>query len=232
MDERTVIVLPILRKALADNYSRERDGIHVSDLVLCPRQSVFRKIDPKPLSDVELMFFSLGASHHAAVQALMKSLGEERVQIEKKIKYKDITGSIDLVIDGIPTEIKTQRTKTHSVKSHYTSQLKCYMAMLGSEIGKIITIGLINYEKPFEEFDINMQEWELEEQRMWLEIEAKQYKIALDSKKPLLARHVIGSELEWKCSSCPFRKECWTSEGYKVRQTFEKNAWKETYYKE
>ena len=43
-------------------YSKPRSGWHVTDIALCPRQRVFKAIDPLPLTDKELNMYSSGES--------------------------------------------------------------------------------------------------------------------------------------------------------------------------
>ena len=50
-----------------------RKGWHVTDIALCPRQRVFKVIDPLPLTDKELNMYSSGRAVHEAVQWLFMS---------------------------------------------------------------------------------------------------------------------------------------------------------------
>jgi hypothetical protein len=43
-----------------ERYARPRKGWHVMDIALCPRQRVFKAIDPLPLMDKELNMYSSG----------------------------------------------------------------------------------------------------------------------------------------------------------------------------
>ena len=48
----------IMRETMEEWYSRPRKGWHVTDIALCPRQRVFKEIDPLPLTDKELNMYS------------------------------------------------------------------------------------------------------------------------------------------------------------------------------
>jgi hypothetical protein len=50
--------IAMMREAMKEWYSRPRTGWHVSDIVLCPRQRVFKEIDSLPITDKDLNFFS------------------------------------------------------------------------------------------------------------------------------------------------------------------------------
>jgi hypothetical protein len=51
-----------LMDSVNEHCSKPRPKIHVSDLVLCPRQSVFRKIMPKPNTERELFYLVPGGT--------------------------------------------------------------------------------------------------------------------------------------------------------------------------
>jgi len=61
------------KQGLRRKYSKEkRTGIHVSDLLLCPRKSIFDKIKPQKIGDLELSFFTTGRMAHEAIQATVE----------------------------------------------------------------------------------------------------------------------------------------------------------------
>jgi len=89
--------LSLLRAVLKDWYSKPREGWHVTDVVMCPRQRVFKQIDPIPPSptDREINMFSSGKSTHEAIQKLFMS-NRMRFEVEKYVEHAGIQGSIDI----------------------------------------------------------------------------------------------------------------------------------------
>jgi len=210
-------LIPSLLDALKEEYSKERGNtVHVSDLIYCPREAVFRRLRSSDLTNAELMFFSTGKAYHEILQSLLKWLGRKNVQIEKKVNHEGVVGHIDAVVNGIPCEFKSHRSREHKPKDHYIQQLKCYIAMLGSNVGKLISIGLQIYDEPFKEFDVVMTDSEMKEQLDWIEREEKQFKEAVDKKDWKLARAVKDDgNLNWKCKNCKFQKDCFDYENSK-----------------
>ena len=219
MSNQQESILEDMREALREEYGKERSGIHISSLTLCPREQVFRLLRPHELDDKSLMFFTMGSGQHQILQSLLKWFGKKNIQIEKKISYNGVVGHVDAVIKGIPLEIKTTRSKSHEAKLHYLIQLKCYCAILGSNIGKLITVGLINYNEPFHEHTIVMSESEIKKQLEWIDKEAAQFKEAVDKKDWTIARAVKDDkDLNWKCTACVFSKECFDYENNKTKR--------------
>lgn len=203
--------------ALKEEYGKERgNSVHVSDLIYCPREAIFRRLRSSDLTNAELMFFSTGKAYHSILQSLLRWLGRKNVQIEKKVTYEGVVGHIDAVVNGVPCEFKSHRSKQHQTKDHYIQQLKCYISMLGSNTGKLISIGLQIYDEPFKEFDVVMTDSEMKEQLEWIKREATQFKTALEQKDWKLARAVKDDKnLCWKCDHCKFREDCFDHENKK-----------------
>ena len=211
-------IIPTLIESLKEEYSKERgNSVHVSDLIYCPREAIFRRLRQHELKPVELMFFSTGQAYHTILQSLLRWLGKKNVQIEQKVNYNDVVGHVDAIINKIPCEFKSHRSKTHQTKPHYVQQLKCYMSILGSNVGKLISIGLTIYDQPFKEFDVIMTDSEIKKQLEWIDKEATQFKLVLEKKDWKLARAVKEDKnLNWKCNNCAFQKECFAFENAKV----------------
>ena len=67
-----------------NEYGKEREGIHVSDLLYCPRKTCYNKIDPRPINNKQLNFFTSGKAIHGALQSLVKK-NPDRYEIEKEV---------------------------------------------------------------------------------------------------------------------------------------------------
>lgn len=197
--------------ALKNKYDTEmRDGIHVTDLTLCSRKSVFRKLQPTALTMKELNFFTSGRAIHEAIQSLADP---DRFEIEKEVMFNGVTGHVDLydVQNNIPIECKSMRVaKVENPKSFHVEQLKDYMTMLGASTGVILYQCLLNFDdKPFVEFEVHMTQKELDERMNDIGLRYRLHKKALDKKDAMLAPYVLKDpNMNWLCKSCPYLKKC------------------------
>jgi len=224
------MILETLLESLTEEYSKPRPGIHVSDITLCPRESCFRILDPKPITNTQLNFFTSGKAIHEALQSLVKKY-PERFEIEKEVKLGDIVGHIDLFDKQyhIPIEAKSARVKTmEEPKAHYIKQLEAYMALTGADKGIILVQCLLNYdENPFVEFEHSMTENERHAVLKELRTDATILKIGLASQDPSVVRHIYYDDtLNWKCENqrtgkkyCPYWEPC---EKMRIEVTAEK----------
>lgn len=205
--------LDLLTVALKNKYDTEyRSGIHISDLTLCPRKSVFRRVEPQALTLKELNFFTSGRAIHDVIQTLCKS-NENRFEIEKEIEHKGITGHVDLYDreNNIPIECKSYRTKElKEPKPFHVNQLKNYMAVLNAPKGVILYQLLMNFDnKPFVEFEVTMTDKERKATLRKLENLAENMSNALEQKNPAKAVHVMNDkDLNFQCNSCPYYQQC------------------------
>jgi CRISPR/Cas system-associated exonuclease Cas4 (RecB family) len=226
--------LNLLIKSLENKYNNEnRTGVHVSDLVLCPRKAVFRKVDPQPLKMEELGYYTSGRAIHEAIQTLAQHYNDEnfrsalenakfgekcvipkgRFEEEKLVEWNGIEGHIDLFDseNRVPIECKSTRLKDiKEPNKHHVKQLKAYMAFLGLHKGSILYQLLLNSDgKPFEEFEIEMEDEEAKELLQTLLLDKELYLEALEKKDPMIARGVVNDkDLSWLCRNCPHLKEC------------------------
>lgn len=208
--EEDYIVL--MREVMDEWYSRPRQGQHVTDVTMCPRQKVFRETDPVPTTDNELNIYSSGRAVHEAVQFLFRSM-RNRFEIEKYVEHDNIEGSVDIYDKkkNIPIEFKTVRSgHIDQPRSFQVDQLKYYMSMLSASTGYMIYQCLMNFEnKAWRVFKVIMTEEERKEQLSKLVREIKSLQAAKKAKDPSLARHVYhNKDLNWLCKNCPYSKEC------------------------
>lgn len=215
-----VRLLDLLTEALEDKYRKqERKGIHLSELVLCPRQAVCRRLDPKPLSLNTIAFFVSGQAMHEAIQYLAIWLGRKRVWIEKRVKCQGVFCTVDLVIDDdLVVEVKTTTSKKLDLRPHYKDQCEGYMAATNIQRGKILVFSLTNYDQRFQVHDIQMTDEQLETKRKWIEREGKQQKLAIRKKNWKLARAIKdNTNLNWLCRECQYKQPCFEYEETKVQ---------------
>jgi RecB family exonuclease len=206
------MILEELYTSLYEEYNKVRDGIHVSDITLCPREACFRRLDPKPLTNTDLNFFTSGKAIHEALQSLIKKY-PDRFELEKEVKFGDIVGHIDIFdkTNHIPIEAKSARVKTmEEPKAHYLKQLEAYMALTNADTGIILVQCLLNYEdKPFLEFEHKMTAEQRKAVLSQLQTDAIMLKVGILEQDPSLVRHInYDLTLNWKCRYCPYAKPC------------------------
>lgn len=185
---------------------------HVSDTVLCPRQGVFRVLNPgSPYPKQMRNWVLCGKQIHTAAQNL---LNPERFEVEKEVKTASgIVGHVDIYIkdENKPVEYKTTRSARKNLpKSFHKEQLKRYMAMLNSPDG-VLFYQLINdfSEDPFLQYDIHTNEQEKREVLKNMEYDRIEREEAIKKKDPSIARAIrYNKELNWLCSDCPFNVAC------------------------
>jgi CRISPR/Cas system-associated exonuclease Cas4 (RecB family) len=209
---------PETKTRLLDNmnerFSKPRPEIHVSDLVYCNRQTVFRKLKPKPNTERELSYFSAGRGHHDVLEGLH---GAER-EVERE--WSEIQAHYDL-LDKTVLEVKTTRSFKRDIKAHWIRQLAYYCAIENQSVGKLIILYLFSqratkknpnpspdlietYTITFPDLDVIRRDLL---QRRDLLIKA------LDAKNPVLAPGVRSdAENSWLCRNCSYKTECDASE--------------------
>jgi len=209
--------IEVLTSALRDKFDNDtRTGVHVSDLTMCPRKAVWRKLNPEPCTMRDLNFFTSGRSIHDTIQTLANH-DSKKFEIEKSVEWEGISGHIDLVDteNNIPIECKSARMKEMNVvKPHYVEQLKAYMAILGSKTGTILVQLLMHFDdKPFVEFEVTMDDSEIAETKQKLLLKKELYLEALSKKDPMIASGIVNdSSLNWLCKSCNHFAECLKAE--------------------
>lgn len=187
--------------ALQERYGKDRDGIHVTDLIYCLREVYFRKKYPQPITETELMFFVDGAERHSILAGLAG------FEAEKSINYGSVAGTVDMIAEG-PVEIKTTRANK-GLPPHYLKQLGYYCAMLDVNKGFLLVQRLNNRDSPW---DLQSVEWsnkELEDMRSELVTNSTLLMNAIETGNPSkLAKHNGDPELSWKCRYCKYVEQC------------------------
>ena len=139
-----------LLAALAKKYSEDRPDIHVSDLTMCPREVCFKKMQPKALTLMELMYFSSGEAIHIAIEGLVTEFPNKYYsdkdsrytkEADNRVWYKDlIVCTPDLMNKDAEIIYELKSTRDFSMeepKLHHLRQLLSYMAIHGKKIGYI-----------------------------------------------------------------------------------------------
>jgi hypothetical protein len=209
-------VLEDMYAALTEKYNEERTGEHVSDF-LCPRQSYFKSILPRPTTNIELGFFLLGRSMHDGAQQLCKRNPD--YEIESFEVFNEVEAHIDLYrkSDNRPIEMKTARMSDMAQpKPHYLQQLHSYMAMKNALDGTIIVFLVLHYKDkinkntPLKSWNISLTPEQLEENKAWVKKEGEMLREAKKNKDPSKLRFVMhdGDDWNFPCNNCKWLEEC------------------------
>ena len=213
MSEYTLTESRELQSLLIHNlmmeYSKYRPGIHMSDLVLCLRQSLGRKLYPSLPNRKQLGYFFDGARRHEALQELY---GKENVA-EWKGEFEGVSYSID-IYDDYPIEFKTTRANK-AVSDHWLRQLSYYMLAMGATKG-ILQVQRINDRtgEPLPAYWVTMDAAQRERALSEFHDRVLMFKTALERKDLALAP-IYRGDGEWVCRECPYKVKCDVIEGRK-----------------
>lgn len=212
--------LAIIKSVQLARYSKQRNGLHGSDILYCMRQAVLRKLEKSHgLSDTESFYFFRGEAIHLALEKIFGDYDKQRFLTEQTFARNDMTFTPD-VIDSLKKriiEIKT--TDTDLLDKPWPSnklQLKRYMAVTGIPHGLIVYLLLRNPAKPYLFFDYIMLNNERYKILTDIDQQIEQEKRAIKEKNPDLAWDIIENPFEnWKCYSpknpknaCPYLENC------------------------
>jgi len=195
--------------------SKERTGIHVSDL-LSPRQAFLRYKYGSRLSKKQIGMFMAGIAHHGIVESMIAVWGDR----EKKENMEGIQASIDCLRKGLPVEIKSTRAWKFDDKlsEHYIDQLKMYCVIKNVLQGHAVVFYLNvkmetkladdsweNYNGPkIICWDVDFEEEEMKTEKVNM-INNRQ---VLDDAKRTGDGRALPRCARWKCKDCGYKVEC------------------------
>ena len=211
--ENTPNYIDLMQETMEEWNSKPRDGYHVSDVCLCPRLTVFRKVDRRPIGAKTVSMYSAGKAIHEAIQSLFRS-DKRTFEIEKYVEFEDIQGSVDIYDRkrNTPLEFKTTRASDiKEPKSFHVEQLRYYISLLpGAQQGYLIYQLLMHFgDTPFKAFRITMNAQQRKDQRNKLVKEINSLKRAIEAGSPALARSVDKDpSLNWLCKDCSYLTDC------------------------
>ena len=148
--------LSLLKKARVYLESRDREGIHATDL-LDPRLSFFKKTTGAPIPDRLLNVFLIGQVLHAIVQVVDAGSKDYTNPPEVGTKFfEDLAYTPDIMnLSGEPNELKTTRSfylpkspylPDESTYHMYLEQLLVYMAAEDKISGRL-TVLMLNHKE-------------------------------------------------------------------------------------
>lgn len=131
-----------LLNAIFTSDLKERNGIHVTDLVSCPRKVYLDKTDPKP----EQVHKALARFKGSAIHAYIEKFSDGNGTVEEKMEWDGVTGSPDNYHNGRLIDYKTTKDIYWNLIPYgeHEVQLNLYAYML-EEMGKKVDSMAIQY---------------------------------------------------------------------------------------
>ena len=158
-----------------------------------------------PLSETDLMLFVLGEGHHQIIQLLA---GKGMATAEQEVELDGVIGTVDLLENGVPIEIKTRRTKDGEPEDTHVRQLSYYMTMVQSNVGLLVYVMLNNLEDDEPKFicrTVTLTDDELAGLKDELLYRRNLLAGAVEAKNPFLIPREEGDK---ECNSCRYFKVC------------------------
>lgn len=147
----------VILDALRQSFDEVRTGVHLSDL-LNPRQAVFKRLMPMPLTATEILYFLAGRGHeevfarlagvNVGASAIRYAKIPEFVAGEERVKH-GISYRPDFRWHSAPTEFKTRRSNLAKpgeetrVYEQYLRQLLGYCALDEQPYGVLVVFSLL-----------------------------------------------------------------------------------------
>ena len=182
-----------IRERISKILEKGENEIWVSDLVLCPLRSYFRKLVPELESPTASTI--LGDIVHWGLEKWFKEVKNADVEVEVERDFElpmgkfKIKGRIDVLLDDEVIELKyMRRMKGSEVLPHHLLQTRIYMWMVETDRGRVIYVtpdAIVEYtvDEPVTDRDVER----------------------------LIVRYINmdTSEIgEWECQYCSFSQWC------------------------
>jgi len=200
---------------------KEREGIHVHDLLFCMRKTYLQKKGLLPPTDEDLVYWVIGQGYHKLLEGEIS---------EFELPRDGIIGTIDtILLEGrtvVPVEFKSTRAssrKSIEEMPHWIEQIKAYCYIVGTLEVRLRVLYLMgNYRglKPqFKSYRIKFTKEEIDS--FWQELLSRKRELenALERSElpPPKPRYV------WECERCS-RSSCMRgSEGKYSNRTTRKD---------
>ncbi|HEY7569898.1 MAG TPA: hypothetical protein VH796_00890 [Nitrososphaeraceae archaeon] len=229
-NERAPDIVPFLDEALGKLHVtifKKIIFINVGDLIFCPRQVSFRRLNPIPENQNQEKYL-VGRLLTIQLQEILLAKYPGQFEIEKQVQYNCSNyyselgqGCIVYVLGKIdafnketgPFEFKTipWTEKIREPRSFDVQQIKYYMTMTNSKTGVLLYYHLDPEfaDCPTVKFPIVMTEEDIYSEHKKLVESALLLSEAISAGKPEMAQHIaFERELGWKCKSCPYSGDC------------------------
>lgn len=219
-DITAIVTIPNYKELLMDVMHKEfespRPGIHLSDLIHCPRQSYFKVILGTKHNERTLAYFFDGKGIHMILQELLTKYYPGRFRVEDTKKINDILQFTPDIIDtetNTIIEVKTARSQVinYAPRPDHIEQIKAYMAF-NAVLDGVIFYHTITKEQTnlFVQWPVHISAREAESIRKhWLS-EAVLLQSAIKHNDKTLARHIADNQAKnWMCNGyCDYLEYC------------------------
>ena len=196
-------------QALIDKYESEerREGVHVSDLLLCLRQTVIQdKYEPE-WSPETLYRFTFGRAFETALAEMLLGMTIQ----EAKVEDEGIVGSIDFAGDDVDYESKaTQAWPTDDTEEffekrfYWLEQAGTYAIMRRRTESVFAVLHLTNPPTMPRAYRIEWSKKELGD--LWSMMKTRRDYIAEHRANGTYPKK---TPLTWLCTGCPVRRVCY-----------------------
>ena len=206
----------LLMDVMKKEFESPRPGIHLSDLIHCPRQSYFKVILGTTHNERTLAYFFDGAGIHMILQKLFDKYHPGRFKIENKTNINDVLTFTPDIIDtqtNTIIEVKTARSPVinYAPRPDHVEQLKAYMAFNGMSDG-VVLYHLITKEQNnlFTQWSVHISAAEADSIRKHWLVEAAMLNSAIKHNDKNMARHIAGDNTKnWMCKGyCDYLQYC------------------------
>lgn len=141
--KREGLLLDAIRASFADSSrARQPERIHLSDL-LTPRKAYWQRVDPRPATDDECLYWVAGRGHEDALGRIAGLV------VAPEAEQDGVVYRPDFVWWGVPAEFKTRRSNLAKPGEEaltyetYLNQLRGYCALRGVTTGTLVVLSLL-----------------------------------------------------------------------------------------
>jgi len=184
---------------LSNDYglSMQREGIHVTDVIYCPRKAFWNKTDPLSSNIQETMYYLTGLGLQ---DALIKSFPAVPITVD------GIWMSPDYYRDGILMELKTtmmgqKRLDAFDFPEGWIKQLKAYC--YGYKVNKALLIIITLIRRELLTYVLSFTDEELIMNWIRLLVRATKLKTCLEMNSIPLEKG-----FDFECNNCRYRLRC------------------------
>lgn len=207
----------LIDKALSNREEYTKNSWWATDLGgKCLAGAYYRRLGTKPSREIEERVLRVFKAGQLFEDFVINTIQNEATSIETQVRIElpehDLTGKVDVIVNGIPYELKT----VHSDKFwymeklnkgpdlHYKTQLWVYLEALKKEQGRLVLIS--KDDLTIKEYIIFRNDEELRKivmEELSILNQSWQTKIP-----PLPPPAVVDGKVNWMCRYCNYHDHC------------------------
>lgn len=192
--------LDVLLKEVAEKFGilHKREGIHLSDCLLCLRKSYWDKVDSLPPTPQELLYFVLGLGLQDTLQVKNSTV----LELDGILLSPDYLTEAGTAVELKTTRLGSKRIEQHDFPKHWIRQLMGYTYALNQLEGDLMLLTIIRPDTPC--FHYVFTEDELVDNWGQITTAAGILLQAIEEKR-IPSK---GNAQDWECASCRYRLRC------------------------